>query len=133
MNLNRSFVLACVLSTLLVPFASAQQAENAEATALKQGGTTYFTSKMENLTTKLNLSPEQQAKLRPIAEQETGLFEEVRGNAALSQKERLAKLQQIVIASDKQMKPWLSEEQWQKLQALRKDQQGRLKELAKQK
>jgi hypothetical protein len=85
---------------------------------------------MENLTTKLSLTPDQQAKLKPIAEQEVGLLEEIRGNNVLSRKEKLDRLQKIVLDSDKQMKPWLSAEQWQKLQALRSDQKERLKQYA---
>jgi hypothetical protein len=38
-----------------------------------------------------------------------------------------------VLESDKQMKPWLSVQQWEKLQALRKDQKEQLKQYAKTK
>jgi hypothetical protein len=107
--------------------------DSREANAVKVGGTPYFTAKMENLTSKLELTPDQQAKLKPIAEQEVGLLEEVRANSALSRKEKLAKLQQIVLDSDKQMKPWLSAQQWDKLQALRKEQKEQLKQYAKTK
>jgi len=104
-----------------------------EVSAIKAGASPYFTAKMENLTTKLNLTPDQQTKLKPIAEQEVNLLEEVRGESGYTQKEKLAKLQKAVLESDKQMKPWLSAEQWQKLQALRKDQKEQLKQYAKTK
>ena len=110
-----------------------QQADSPEVNAIKAGPTPYFTTKMENLTTKLALTPDQQAKLKPIAEQEANLLEEIRGNSGYSRKEKLAKLQQTVLDSDKQMKPWLSAEQWEKLQTLRKDQKERLKQYAKTK
>ena len=71
---------------------------------------------MENLTTKLDLTLDQQAKLKPIVEQEVGLLEGIWGKSGLSQKENIARLQQVVLDSDKQMKSWLSPQQWEKLQ-----------------
>ena len=106
------------------------QLDSRDTNALKEGGTAYFTTKMENLTTKLSLTPDQQAKLKPIAEQEVGLLEEIRGNSLLSRKEKIAKLERIVLDSDKRMKPWLSDQQWQKLQTLRKEQKEQLKQYA---
>jgi hypothetical protein len=65
--------------------------------------------------------------------QEANLLEEIRGNTGHSRKEKLARLQQVVLESDKQMKPWLSVQQWEKLQTLRKDQKEQLKQYAKTK
>ena len=109
------------------------QLDSRDANALKEGGTPYFTTKMDNLTTKLSLTPDQQAKLKPIAEQEVGLLEEIRGNSLLSRKDKIAKLERIVLDSDKRMKPWLSDQQWQKLEALRKEQKEKLKQYANSK
>lgn len=106
------------------------QLDSRDVNALKVGGTPYFTTKMENLTTKLELTADQQAKLKPIAEQEVGLLEEIRGNSLLSRKDKIAKLEKIVLDSDKRMKPWLSEQQWEKLQALRREQKEQLKQYA---
>ena len=124
------------VSILWVSFAIANcggQQSDIPVDAIKAGSTPYFTTKMENLTTKLALTPEQQAKLKPIAQQEANLLEEIRGNSGYSQKEKLAKLKQTVLDSDKQMKPWLSAEQWEKLQTLRKSQKEGLKQYAKAK
>jgi hypothetical protein len=100
---------------------------------MKAGSTPYFTTKMENLTAKLDLTADQQEKLKPIAMQETNLLNGIRGDSGYSQKQKLAKLQEVVLESDKQMKPWLSAQQWEKLQALRKDQKEQLKQYAKTK
>jgi Spy/CpxP family protein refolding chaperone len=130
MKLSLCFALAVLCSILTTPCRS-WQADSREFSAVKAGGTPYFTAKMENLTTKLELTPDQQAKLKPIAEQEVGLLEQIRGISGLSQKEKLSRLQRIVMDSDKQMKPMLSPEQWQKLKTLRKDQKEQLKQYAK--
>jgi len=133
MRLTRCFAAAILWISLPTALYGGWQVDSRTANAVKEGGTPYFTSKMENLTSKLDLTPDQQTKLKPIAEQEVGLLEEIRAESGLSQKEKLAKLQQIVLNSDKQMKPWLSAQQWDKLQALRKEQKEQLKQYAKTK
>jgi hypothetical protein len=92
----------------------------------------YLTMKLQNLTEKLNLTEEQQVKIKPIAEQERG---EVGGFAftpTIPRKERLERFQNIVRMSDAKMKPILSATQWQKLQVLRKEQKQELKNLIAQ-
>jgi hypothetical protein len=106
------------------------QTEAQSAAALKAGGSAYFTTKIENLTNRLSLTPDQQEKLRPIAEQEVGYLEEIRGNAVLSKEQKIKKLEEIVRRSEQQMKPFLSADQWDKLEALRKEQKDQLKKYA---
>lgn len=69
--------------------------------------------------------------LRPIAEQETAYIEQIRTNPVLSLETKFDRLKTIVRGSDKQMKAFLSAQQWQKLQALRKEQQTTLEEYVK--
>ena len=133
MRLLRYLAGSVLWTSLATTLCTGQQPGTLDVNTIKAGATPYFTAKMENLTTKLDLTPDQQAKLKPIAEQETNLLEEVRGNPGYSRKEKLSKLQQVVLESDKQMKPWLSAQQWEKLQALRKDQKEQLKQYAKTK
>jgi Spy/CpxP family protein refolding chaperone len=89
--------------------------------------------KMKNLTDSLNLSEEQQKKIKPIAEQETSEASSVIFTPVVSRKDRLAKWEKIVHSSDAKMKPILSEAQWQKLLEIRKDQKRELRELIAQK
>jgi len=133
MRLLRYLAGSVLWTSLAITLCTGQQAGSLDVNAIKAGSTPYFTTKMENLTTRLELTPDQQAKLKPIAEQETNLLEEIRGNSGRSRKEKLTRLQQVVLESDQQMKPWLSAQQWQKLQALRKDQKEQLKQYAKTK
>lgn len=92
----------------------------------------YFSMKMKNLSTTLNLTEDQQAKIKPIADQESSEAGSVIFTPVVSHKERLAQWEKIVRSSDAKMKPILSDAQWQKLQQLRKDQKLELKELAAQ-
>ena len=96
---------------------------------LAQAPGRYFTVKRENLSRKLNLTSDQQAKLKPILEQEVGELGEIRSNPVLSLKDKVCKLETIVGESDQKLKAMLSVQQWQTLQSMRKQQKRELKEL----
>jgi Spy/CpxP family protein refolding chaperone len=89
----------------------------------------YFVMKMKNLSTSLSLSDEQQARIKSIAEQESAEAGAVIFTPVVSRKERLRQWEKIVRASDTKMKSVLTEEQWRKLQEIRKDQKRELKDL----
>ncbi len=89
----------------------------------------YFSMKMKNLVASLNLTEEQQAKIKPIAEQESAEAGSVIFTEVVSRKERMGQWEKIVRRSDAQMKAVLTEAQWQKLQEMRKDQKTELTEL----
>ena len=89
----------------------------------------YFSMKMKNLSTSLDLSEEQQAKIKPIAEQESAEAGGVIFTPVVSRKERLKEWDKLVRRCDAKMKPILTEAQWKKLQDIRKDQKRELSEL----
>lgn len=89
----------------------------------------YFSMKMKNLTTSLNLSDEQQAKVKPIAEQEAAEATSVIFTPVVARKERLGQWEKIVRKSDARLKTILTDVQWQRLQEIRKDQKRELKDL----
>src|SRR5215469_1347179 len=82
----------------------------------------YFSIKMENLTQRLSLTDDQRAKIKPIAEQESGELGYVWGNPALSDKDKLKHLEEVVRASDAKIRPILSPEQQAKLEQMRAEQ-----------
>jgi len=127
---TRFLVLLFVASPVIALIGAPQMDQTSAATAVRAGGSTYFTTKMANLTEKLQLNCDQQAKLKPIAEQEVGYLDEIHSNPVLSKHEKLRKLENIVHNSDDEMKPILSPEQWQTLQNLRKEQKQELKKYA---
>jgi hypothetical protein len=99
-----------------------------------QGGTDwskapsqYFSLKLEHLTGVLNLSEDQQGKIKPILEQEAGELRILWNNPTVSRKEKLNSLEKIVRSSDKKIKPLLSENQVQKLEEMRNEQKVELK------
>jgi hypothetical protein len=92
----------------------------------------YFTMKMQNLTQNLNLTDEQQTKIKPIVEQERGEVGAECFTPTIPRKERFKKWEKIVLASDTKMKPILTSAQWQKLQDIRKEQKQDLKKILEQ-
>jgi len=88
----------------------------------------YFSQKLEHLSEKLDLTPVQQARIKPILEQEAGEAGQITANPVLSREDKLNKLEKIVRSSDAKLKPILSTDQWQALQDMRKRQRRELKE-----
>ena len=89
----------------------------------------YFRMKLQNLTESLKLSEDQQAKIKPILEQETAEVREFWGNPVISQKDKLKRWEKIVRSSDAKMKPLVSQVQWENLESMRKEQKQELKNL----
>jgi hypothetical protein len=89
----------------------------------------YFAMKMQHLSESLDLSDEQRARIKPIAEQETGEAGQVCFTTTISRKERLKRWEKIVHLSDAKMKPVLSQTQWEKLQQIRNQQKQDLQQL----
>jgi hypothetical protein len=88
----------------------------------------YFSQKLQHLSEKLDLTPAQQAKIKPVLEQEAGEAGQITANPVLSREDKLNKLEKIVRLSDEKLKPILSADQWQILQDMRKEQKRELKE-----
>ena len=90
----------------------------------------YFSLKLHNLSKKLALSDDQQAKIRPILEQESGELSPLWNNPVISRKDKLDTLDKVVRASDEKIKPILSQTQeGPAFQEMRKQQKDQLKKL----
>ena len=133
MQRQRLVLLTVLFGVLHIGLNAFSQSDSSVVASIKNNQGRYFTSRIDNLTEQLNLNPDQQRRMRPILEQEVGYLEQIRGNPVLSKKEKVKRLQTIVQGSDNQMKSFLSEEQWQKLQGLRKGQKAELKKYAETK
>src|SRR5581483_1795164 len=88
----------------------------------------YYSMKLKNLSEKLSLTEDQRTKIRPVLEQEAGELNYVWGNPALSEQEKLEKLESAVHTSDKRIRPLLTQAQREKLEAMRQQQKQELKE-----
>jgi hypothetical protein len=89
----------------------------------------YFNMKQQHISEVLSLSDDQQAKMQPILEQESGEVSQIMGNPSLSRKDKLNRWKQIVQSSDKKLEPLLSQAQVDKLHKLREEQKPEIKKL----
>ena len=74
------------------------------------------------LTQQLNLTSDQQEKIKPILEDESKQMESLRSDSSLTQQERRSKMQEIRQNTNSQIKPILDTEQqtqWQQMMATR--------------
>ena len=115
--------------TTTVPIVRTEQLPETPVLDWSKAPGQYFEMKMRNLTERLDLTADQQKQVKPILEQEAFDAGEVCFNPVVPRKQWLPKWQQVVGASDKKMKPILSDSQWATLQELRSDQKKELKRM----
>jgi hypothetical protein len=89
----------------------------------------YFSMKQQHLSEALGLTDDQQAKIKPLIEQESGEAGMILWTPVVSRKDRLKQYEKIVKASDAKIKPFLTTAQVSKLEEIRKQQKVELKKL----
>jgi len=90
-------------------------------------------SQIQNMVDKLNVTPDQKAKLDPILDEDAKQVRALRGDSALSDEDRHKKTAAIRSETDAKIKPILTPEQWTKLQELRAERKAQGKDDAKKK
>lgn len=71
----------------------------------------YFSHRFDKVNDQLKLTADQQAKLKPLLENETALMEQVYNNPALSRENKLKKYWSIIGKTNTQIKPMLTADQ----------------------
>jgi hypothetical protein len=89
----------------------------------------YFSMKQRHLSETLDLSDDQQRKIKPTLEQESGEVSQLLKNPVLTRNEKLSRFEKIVRSSDAKIRPLLSPAQVQKLLELRREQKEDVKTL----
>jgi protein CpxP len=82
---------------------------------------------IKHLTKKLNLSADQQTKLKPILEDQRKQMEAVHNDSSLSRQDRFSKMQALRQSSDADIKGVLNEEQQKNFDKMRAEQHDRMK------
>ena len=113
--------------TTSVPILHREELSDKGKVDWSQASGQYFSMKLQNLSQTLNLSEEQQAKIKPALEQETGEVSQILKNPVLTKNEKLERFEQIVRSSDAKIKPVLSSAQLEKLEKLRRQQKEDVK------
>ena len=82
---------------------------------------------LKHLTKKLSLSDDQQAKLKPILEDQRKQMDAIRDDSSLARQDRFSKMQELRQSSDTQIKSVLNDEQQKNFDKMREDQANRMK------
>jgi periplasmic protein CpxP/Spy len=77
-------------------------------------------AKVQAIAQQLDLTPQQKVKILPILADEGPKVEAIKNNNSLSKIQKIQQIRAIHQQTDPQMKAILSQEQYQKLQAIRK-------------
>lgn len=77
-------------------------------------------AKVEAIAQQLNLTPQQKAKILPILREEAPKVEAIKNDNSMSRMQKVQGVKAIHQQTDPQMKAILSPEQYQKLQAIRR-------------
>ena len=80
---------------------------------------------IKHLTKKLNLSADQQAKLKPILEDQRKQMEAIHNDSSLAREDKFSKMQSLRQSSDTQIKGMLNEDQQKNFDKMRAEQQSR--------
>jgi periplasmic protein CpxP/Spy len=83
---------------------------------------------IKHLSKKLNLSADQQGKLKPILEDQRKQMEAIHSDSSLSREDRFSKMQTLRQSSDAQIKSVLTDDQQKSFDKMRADQQERMKQ-----
>ncbi|MGH9503688.1 MAG: Spy/CpxP family protein refolding chaperone [Terriglobales bacterium] len=83
---------------------------------------------VKHLTKKLNLSDDQQAKLKPILEDQRKQMDDLRNDSSLSREDRFSKMREIRQNSDTQIKSVLNDDQQKNFDKMRDEQHDRMKQ-----
>ena len=81
---------------------------------------------IQHLTKKLNLTADQQAKLKPLLEDQRKQMEQLHSDSSLSREDRFSKMQELRQNSDNQIKNVLNEDQQKNFDKMREEQRGRM-------
>jgi periplasmic protein CpxP/Spy len=110
------------------PPASGQQSDQATGMGRHMGHRHMPTvdDQIKHLTKKLNLSDDQQAKLKPILEDQRKQMEQIRNDSSLSREDRFSKMQELRQNSDTQVKSVLNDDQQKSFDNMRQEQRDRM-------
>jgi Spy/CpxP family protein refolding chaperone len=84
-------------------------------------------ARLQHMTQMLNLTSDQQTKIRPILDNESTQMQSLREATSMPREEKMAKMKSIREATNSQITPILTSEQqekWQQMQAQRRPPQG---------
>jgi len=122
----------CFLAVCLLAIgAAAQQNPPAQGSGENQGGGRRMQSvddQLKNLTEKLNLTTDQQAKIKPILEDTRSEMTKVMQDDSMSREDKMAKGRSLREASNGKIRQLLNDDQKKKFDEMQKEMQERMRQ-----
>jgi Spy/CpxP family protein refolding chaperone len=110
-TLLRATAMACLLLGAMAVFAQQQAAPPQGGGQWQRGQMPTPEQRLQRMTQALNLTEDQQAKIKPILENESTQMQGLRSDTSLSQEDRMAKMKQIRENTTSQINPILTPDQ----------------------
>ena len=123
-NILRSLAILAVAG-LLGATASAQDTKQ-DTKAPRRGA--QVEERLKQLSEELNLTPEQKAKIKPVLEKEREKVQALRSDTSLTREQRQEKMRAMRADLDKQIKPILTADQYQKWEKSRAEMRNRARQ-----
>ena len=114
-----TLALACS-GTALYAQMQDQGAPAAQGQGMQRMGPMSTDERLQHLTRMLNLTSDQQTKIRPILDNESQQMQALRGDTSMSREDKMTKMRSIRESTMGQITPILTSEQqqkWQQMQA----------------
>jgi Spy/CpxP family protein refolding chaperone len=114
-TMNKAFLraaaMACLLFGAVAVFAQDAPAPPQGGGGWQRGQMPTPEQRLQRMTQALNLTEDQQAKIKPILENESTQMQSLRSDTSLSQEDRMAKMKQIRESTTSQINPILTPDQ----------------------
>ena len=107
----RTAAMACLLLGAMAVLAQDQAAPPQGGGGRQRGQMPTPEQRLQRMTQALNLTDDQQAKIKPILENESTQMQSLRSDTSLSQDDRMAKMKQIRENTASQINPILTPDQ----------------------
>jgi len=107
----RAAAMACLLLGAMAVFAQEPAAPPQGGGQWQRGQMPTAEQRLQRMTQALNLTEDQQAKIKPILENESTQMQSLRSDTSLSQEDRMAKMKQIRESTTSQINPILTPDQ----------------------
>jgi periplasmic protein CpxP/Spy len=94
--------------------------------AMAGQGDSQVAAKLQHMSKALQLTPDQQEKIKPILMEEAPKLEAIKADTSLTPAQRMMQMKQVREATDAKLQPILTPEQQQKLQDMRAQQREQM-------
>jgi Spy/CpxP family protein refolding chaperone len=107
----RAATMACLLLGAMAVFAQEPAAPPQSSGGWQRGQVPTAEQRLQRMTQALNLTEDQQDKIKPILENESTQMQSLRSDTSLSQEDRMAKMKQIRENATSEINPILTPDQ----------------------